>query len=88
MVIAHRLFTQCFKSKVVSEFIYTILGLLLAVVMVMLLHGPVYVWFHRSWGSDEEYLEEAYRHHNKKIGYHLDTSNLVDSNCIIVGRFA
>lgn len=27
--------------------------------------------------SEEEYLEEAYRRHNKKIGYHLDTSNLL-----------
>lgn len=25
--------------------------------------------------SDEEYLDEAYRRHNKKIGYHIDISN-------------
>ena len=50
-VIAHRLSAQCFRSRVVSEFIYTILGLLLAVVMVMLLHRPVYVWLYRSWGT-------------------------------------
>ena len=57
-VIAHRLSTQCFRSKVVSGFIYTILGLLLAVVMVMLLHRPVYVWFHRSWGAVVCYIHD------------------------------
>lgn len=47
-VIVQRLSAKSFRNKVVREFIYAILGLLLAAVTVMLLHRPMYIWPHRS----------------------------------------
>ena len=49
-VIVRRLSAQSFRSKVVREFIYTILGLLLAAVTVRLLRRPVHICLHRSQG--------------------------------------
>ena len=50
-VIAPRLSAHSFKNKVVNEFIYAILELLLAAVTVILLYRLVHIWLHRSqWG--------------------------------------
>ena len=49
--IAHRLSAQSFKNKVVSEFIYAILELLLTAVTVILLYRLVHIWLHRSQGG-------------------------------------
>ena len=57
-VIAHRLPAQSFRSKVVSELIYAILGLLLVAVTVMLLHRLVHVWLHRSQGVIVCYIHD------------------------------
>ena len=56
--IVRRLSAQSFRSKVLSEFIYAILGLLLAAIMVMLLHRPVPVWLHRSQGVIVCYIHD------------------------------
>ena len=58
-VIVPRLSAQSFKNKVASEFIYAILELLLAAVMLMLFHRPVCIWLHQSRGCIVCYI------HNK-----------------------
>ena len=57
-VIVHRLSAQSFRSKVVSEFIYAILELLLAAVTVMLLHRPVHIWLQRCQGVIVCYIHD------------------------------
>ena len=57
-VIVSRLSAQSFKNKVASEFIYAILELLLAAVMVMLSHRPVCIWLHRSQGCIVCYIHD------------------------------
>ena len=57
-LIAHRLSTQSFKNKVVSEFIYAILELLLAAVTVILLYRLVHIWLHRSQGGIVCYIHD------------------------------
>ena len=57
-VIVYRLSAQSFKNKVASEFIYAILGLLLAAVTVMLLHRLVHVWLYRSQGGIVCYIHD------------------------------
>lgn len=57
-VIVQRLSAKSFRNKVASEFIYAILGLLLAAVTVMLLHRPVSIWLHRSQGIIVCYIHD------------------------------
>ena len=56
--IVHRLSAQSFKNKVVSEFIYAILELLLAAVTVILLYRLVHIWLHRSQGCIVCYIHD------------------------------
>ena len=57
-VIVQRLSAQSFRSKVVNEFIYAILELLLAAATVMLLHRPMHIWLHQSQGSIVCYIHD------------------------------
>ena len=57
-VIVPRLSAQSFKNKVVSEFIYAILELLLAAVTVILLYRLVHIWLHRSQGGIVCYIHD------------------------------